>query len=303
MLTKKRIILLAILIFVCVITPVMGTCRKETAEAGQSMQVITIWQIDGFEGGKGSRAQFLQNKADSLFRKSKTYAVVTAISAEAARANLKGGNVPDIISYQAGFYGLDGFINAVNFAYKTWCRGGYCLLCVDGNGDFSDASPQNTVINTGKENLYKAAALLTGLNGAAELSGASAYVQLINGKYKYLLGTQRDVYRLITRGVSYQIKAITQFNDLYQNVSILSKDAAKYSACKTFVEYLVKECDDYDKIGLFKDGATLYSDSLRQMENLTFECALKSFVSESFFAQINTAAENGDINMLKTLLK
>jgi hypothetical protein len=267
------------------------------------MMQLDLWQVDSFEGGKGSRGQYLQNKANKLFEGKSIYVTVTNLSAEAVRANLSQGNVPDIISYGAGFYGLENYINAKDFAYKTWCNGGYCMISLDGSADFFDVKSDNTIINSGKDNLVGAAALLLGIGSATTAQSTSAYVQLINGKYKYLLGTQRDIYRFKTRGVTAYVKAVTQFNDLYQNISILTKDEVKYSTCKSFVEYVTTNNGDVDKVGMLAEGKKIYSDQMSVMEGVTYENVLKGVVSKEYHDSLTQAIKNNDINLLKNLLK
>jgi hypothetical protein len=121
---KKRLLALFLLLIVCVVVPIMATlrCSGKMSES-QDIQHLTIWQIDSFEGGKGSRASFLSNLSQKCFKGENCYVTVTALSSDAARENLKNDNLPDIISYGSGFYGLESYINATDFAYKTWCRG------------------------------------------------------------------------------------------------------------------------------------------------------------------------------------
>ncbi|MGN0817734.1 MAG: hypothetical protein ACI4L9_02080 [Candidatus Coproplasma sp.] len=303
MFTKKRLFLIFLLAAIIVAAPIAAAfSRGESGASAQEMQVLTLWQIDSFEGGKGSRAQFLQDTADQLFKGERFYVTVNSISADAARKNIELGTCPDMISYGAGFYGIEELVNCSNFAYKVWCRGGYCLLTLDCQADFSDADAQNTVINGGKDNLVSICALFEGLNGAAVEKPTGAYVSLLNGKYKYLLGTQRDIFRLKTRGAQFITKPLTSFNDLYQNISILSGDK-KYAACKRFVDYLTSENVNVKKLGLFSDGVSLYDDELTAMENLTFSASLKSFVSARYYGEVAAAANSGDLNLLKSLLK
>lgn len=303
MFTKKRLLFIFLLAAIVIAAPVAATFVKpQSGASAEEMQVIVLWQIDSFEGGKGSRAQFLQDRADELLKGESVYVTVTSLSAEAARKNFSLGTFPDMISYGAGFYGLEELVNSFDFAYKVWCRGGYCLLSLDGQADFSDATAQNTVINGGKDNLVSVCALFEGLNGAAVEKPTGAYVALLGGKYKYLLGTQRDIFRLKTRGADFKIKPLTSFNDLYQNISILTR-GKKYSACKRFVDYLTGESTDVKKLGLFRDGGGVYDDELREMENLTFCSTLKSFVSQRYLGEVCAAVNSGDLNLLKSLLK
>lgn len=226
---------------------------------------------------------------------------MTSLSADAVRANLQNGNIPDIISYGAGFYGLESYINADSFTYKTWCRGGYCLISID--GDFSDVTAQNTIVNFGKDNLTDIAALMCGLDGADELKPTAAYLQLINNKYKYLLGTQRDIYRFKTRNIAVKVKAIMQYNDLYQNISILTSDSKRSKLCLNFINYLLENNDDLNKIGMIAPDRNIYTDEMKVLEGLSFDYTLKGFVSQSYINQLNQAIKNKNLNLIKNLLK
>ena len=100
--------LLFLLCFAVIITvPIMASMKKTGKADTNEMTVLTLWQIDGFEGGKGSRATFLQNLADKFSKTSGCYITVNSLSSDAARLNLSKGNIPDLISYGAGIYGIE----------------------------------------------------------------------------------------------------------------------------------------------------------------------------------------------------
>ena len=279
----------------------MATVNKTGKADADEMTVLTLWQIDGFEGGKGSRATYLQNLADEFSKSSGCYITVNSLSADAARLNLGKGNVPDLISYGAGMYGIEGYIRGDNL-YYNWCNGGYCFLSVDTSANFEDITTENLVINGGTGNLVGAAALLCGVNGADVVKPTAAYVKLINGEYKYLLGTQRDIFRLRTRGVAFSIKPVTEFNDLYQNVSITCSDTRKSASAKQFVEYLLKNKDRITALGLMADGKSLYDDEMRLMEGMTYAYRLTAPINEKMKNEINNSIINCDIKNLKNLL-
>lgn len=282
----------------CVAVIIAFTCLATKNESGgavsENSSVLRIWQIDGFEGGRGSRADYLQQTGNQFSKENNCYVTVTSLSSEAVRLNLQHGNVPDIISYPAGIYGLEGFISG----YKTWCGGAYCLLTL--NGDFSDVNINNTILNSGKENFAKACAILCELNGCAEDKPTAAYVKLINNEYKYLLGTQRDIFRLKTRGVTFAVKPLEQYNDLYQNISIVSSSAQKAQANK-YIEYLLSKSDGITKLGLVTDQ-TVYDDEMKAMTNLNVQFKLVTAVSNEKRKQIENCIVRGDIIILKSLL-
>ena len=274
-----------------------GAEGKDTAE---SLTVLTLWQIDSFEGGRGSRAEYLAALGKQFSEENNTYIEVTSLTAEAARANIESGTVPDMISYGAGFYGIEGVI-ADKYSATAWCRGAYCLLAI-GDSDFSDVTAENTVINEGKDNLAAAAALFVGVDGADYYSPTSAYLQLLNGKYKYLLGTQRDIVRLTVRGAQFSVKALTEFNDLYQYISVLAT-AQKGELCYNFTQYIISHSEELTDISMMMDGYRLYSSALGELEGLSFDYTVSPIVSQQTYERLKNAVNDGDINLLKTLLK
>lgn len=296
----QQLVCFTLLAVIAVCVPVLAVKRRnDNAAAGvEQRTVLSVWQIDSFEGGKGSRADFLQSAGDGYSERAACYINVISLSAEAARQNLSAGTVPDIISYGAGVYGLESYIDG----YTQWCHGSYCFLTVDGGADFADISPENTVINAGKENLSGGAALFCGVNGADVENSTTAYVKLLGGKYKYLLGTQRDVFRLITRGVSFKVKPVTQFNDLYQNISVTAQ-GRRTGLSQGFIDYLTEKLPEVNKIGLLGATDGLYDNEMRELEGLDYECKLTSPVSFQTRQSIENAIFSNNINMLKNLLK
>lgn len=297
-----RFLIFALCFSVLIAVPIMAAFSKTgEADSGDNMSVLSLWQIDGFEGGKGSRATYLQNIGDDFSKKGGCYVTVTAITADAARMNLSSGNVPDLISYSAGTYGIESYLRG-DAPYYNWCHGGYCFLTLDTSANFEDITTENLIINGGTDNLVGAAALLCGVNGAEVAKPTGAYVKLINGEYKYLLGTQRDIFRLRTRGVAFSVKPVTEFNDLYQNISVTASDAKKRTYANRFVNYLSERCDEVSRLGLMAKGQNLYDDEMRCMEGLNYENKLTLPVSENVKKQIDSAISNCDINLLKNLI-
>lgn len=294
----KPLLCFIICVAVCITVPCVAASKGKSESGSQSKSVLRIWQIDSFEGGKGSRADFLQRIGNEFSENADCYVTVTSLSADAARINLSNGNVPDLISYGAGMYGIESFIDG----WYGWCYGSYCLLTLDTNSDFSDVNASNTVINRGKDNLPSVAALFIGLEKADYEKPASAYVKLINGKYKYLLGTQRDVYRLKTRQVSFCVKAVTEYNDLYQNISA-TLQSENSAAAKRFIDYLLLKCGEVSALGLLSGAKTGYDDEMRNLEGQTYEYRVLSPVSKETYERLKSLTAAGDINSLKNLLK
>ena len=111
--------------------------------------IITLWHIDTFEGGIGSRQDFL-SKASVRFEKryEGVFVCVIGYTVEEAQENINKGIYPDMISYGIGF---DNYRNMREIRAKSkyactvngkkaavgWCRGGYVLLShgSEENGD------------------------------------------------------------------------------------------------------------------------------------------------------------------------
>lgn len=301
---KRIAALIILMVMIVVAAPIsyVMTRPSENKDEEPNLQLIELWQIDGFEGGKGSRANFLSNTAKECFKGQNIYFEITSLSADAARANIADGRVPDIISYNAGFYGIEQIVNE-KYGYTTWCSGGYCLITLDSSSDFSDVTAENTVINEGKDNLTEICALVAGLSGADRESSVNAYLKLLDGSYKYLLGTQRDIYRFISRKTEYYVKPLSGFNDLYQNISVLTTDKDKCATAKNFIDYLTAN-NNVSALGLFSNN-TEYSDNqaMREMMNANYVLKLNSYCSQDYINELLNAAKSGDLNKIKNLLK
>lgn len=264
----------------------------------EELSMLTLWQIDSFEGGTGSRADYLRAVAEQFSAGRQLYIEVTSLTAVAARQNLENGVVPDIISYGAGFYGIESIVKG---SPEVWCMGAYCMISLN-NADFGAATAENTVINSGRDNLSGAAALFRGVYGADASAPTSAYVQLINGEYDYLLGTQRDIQRLKTRNVNFYVEPVTQFNDLYQYIAVLSQNAYKASVADEFIVYLLSQWQTLTKLSMLSVGNSLYSDRLHVLE-VQYEYGLPAVAGREAIEKIMTAIRAEDINLLKSLLK
>lgn len=298
---------LALRVFLCLLSvailisiPILAKSGKAENKDEESLIVLNVWEVDSFEGGKGSRANFLQRVGDEL---PNCYVKVTTLTAEAARQNLKSGNIPDMISYGAGTFGLEQYINDRD-PFSAWCRGGYCLLSIVDSADFADITSKNTLINCGIDNNVEIAAMFEGLSDAVYEKPTGAYVDLINGKYKYLLGTQRDIFRLQTRGVAFKVKPLTKFNDIYQLISITSKDDGKIESSRKFIAKLKESWSKLDQIGMLDcQNRHIYDGEMNQLEDLEFDLAIKSPMSLEIKTKLDEAVKNKDENQVKSLLK
>ncbi len=146
------------------------------------------------------------------------------------------------------------------------------------------------------------AAAVCGLKDADSLKSTAAYVKLINGNYKYLFGTQRDIFRLKTRGVGFKVKPITEFNDLYQLLSV-TRHGKRTGHSLRFVQYVCTRRSEVNKIGMLTDAVGLYDDEMRQMEGQKYDMKLSFPINAETRRSLENAMSTGDINILKNLLK
>lgn len=228
-------VLLAAIILATVFYP---TARVQQG-AGEDACVVTVWNVDTFEGGKGSRTSFLQRVA-RLAEHGNTYYRVLSYTAEGAQAAMQEGDYPDILSFGIGLevdrercIALGGTFAGSALALP-WCRGRYLLFSL--SDDFEEAG--NTAISAGGCNLAGAAAYFAGIEGE-ERESLAAYLAFLNGEFRYLLGTQRDENRFAARGATVYTKALPEYCDLYQYICVFSQ--ALREECMDFVGRLLSE--------------------------------------------------------------
>lgn len=298
---RRILALVAVIVVVAVTTPLLYFSAGKVQDDEQKMQLVELWQIDGFEGGKGSRAEYLSSMAKRCFDSERVYFSVTTLTAQAAMLNIKAGVLPDIISYNSGFLWANEIIDDRDFAYRTWCSGMYCLIAADEDADFKDVTASNTVVNAGKDNLADVVTVLAGLYGASSSSPTSAYVQVLNGDYKYLLGTQRDIFRFRARNTPVKVLPLGAFNDLSQNISVTTACGDKYLTCIRYIEYLMTN-NDVSSLGLFSQN-THYDDELAELAAAQVLFRLPANCSANYIEQLKDAAKRGDVNKIKSLVK
>ncbi len=269
--------------------------------------IITMWQIDGFEGGLGSRKQFLLSVARD-FEKQNTGVLVMVINHTftSAEQSMSEGIYPDIISYSNGLDVKNMLpLNATRYAgggrigekvYATaWCRGGYVLIK---NLDLTQSEQDTIIVSSGKYTQPLLAMNLEGLEfeKIEILSPMNAYTKFTMGKNLFFLGTQRDVVRLTNRGFNFSATPLTKFNDLYQYVSLTSTDQNKSIYAKRFIDYLLsdKVQAKLNKINMLSPYVNVNFDIefLNEMQNVN------NFSTISAFYPLGKLVEIQDMSML-----
>ena len=257
----------------------------QKSEKAEARIVVRVWNIDTFEGGKGSRTAFLKSVAREL--KGEAFYLVTSYTLEGALSAFAEGDAPDVLSFGVGlsefaerllplpYSFAGGELGGKTLAYP-WCMGGYYLFSLTG---FEGEG--RTALSVGGENLPAVAARLEGIWGE-ETESVAAYTGFLSGKYRYLLGTQRDVCRFQARGVSVQARPLTKYCDLYQYIGILSSE--KRDASLAFVEALLSPevQGRLSQIGMFP------------LEN-NAERTVSVFSSREALGRLAAAAREGDV--------
>ena len=167
-----------------------------------------------------------------------------------------------------------------------WAAGGYFRFSLH-----EDLSAEGeTAVSCGGANLAGVAAALSGISGEA-LPSQDAYVAFLNGEYRYLLGTQRDVCRFRARNVTVYSEPLAAYNDLFQYISILSEE--KREICLAFVRELLSDETQgrLSEIGMYppRDIASCLTPSV--------------FCSAEGLREIENAAREGDGKFLEKYLK
>lgn len=111
----SRASLLTFLIGIMIVTPTLTIFYKNKKDAidekfigkkASYQGVITLWNVDTFEGGSSSKVSFLESVAASFEKKYKGALIkVENLTIDEMIANLKMGNVPNLFSFGTGVAG------------------------------------------------------------------------------------------------------------------------------------------------------------------------------------------------------
>ena len=265
--------------------------------------VINVWQIDSFEGGTGSRTNFLKEISKKFEKKNNgVFVNIESITVEKAEKLISSGQKrPDIVSYGASVkiddslfitLQLENEINLVSDAITEksvpWCMGAYFMLGDSdktkwGNDGFIKETKKGsyTVFSVGVPERNGHNALIDYVldiqNDYAVFYGTS---QEIFDAYNYsekvlrMIGTQRDLYRL----QSLEKRELARkgdvtflgYTDLFQYISILNCNNDKKTATMNkYVDFLIAKTqqDCLGDIGMFpviKEAQPQYNNSFME---------------------------------------
>ena len=232
-LTIAAWLLLAALIPAALFFPV------EQREEAARETVVRIWNVDTFEGGKESRTAFLRRAAALAEQKQKGVLYnVTSYTEEGVREAFARGETPDILSFGIGMGDVFSLLADTKGTEPVpWCCGAYYLFSLTDDLPERGAPDGSVALSAGGANFPEASAYFAGIEGE-KVQSLSAYLGFLSGEYDFLLGTQRDVCRFQSRGVTVYSRLLPAYCDLMQYVAVLRTE---HSACSGFVGTLLSE--------------------------------------------------------------
>lgn len=207
-------------------------------------------------GGVGARSQFLLRRAAEFEKKHPGVLIsVQTYTAEGLAEKLKAGETPDLVSYGLGTE-LSGAVElTADYAFSAgeydgqfalpWCMGGYVLIANPSASEIPEPPYRFDSLLVSK-NPYGQPLAALALEGYTAgqlqvLDPMDAYVSFVGGKIPYFLGTQRDLHRLERRNFEVLTRPLTQYDDLYQCISVLSETPARAYYAQAFVTFLLSE--------------------------------------------------------------
>lgn len=240
------------LVFVLAFTPLVAAKKTRTdndfpLKPTEHERILTLWHVETFEGGVGSRGDFITGHAVEFGKKGR-HVLVKTHTIESAKESLKKGEKPDLVSFGIGADFVVPMAKRVTLTVAgekvksrafVWAQGGYFLFRKSG-----DETPIKTLtISDGGKNLPLGAANLTGVKyeNIETVKSTDAYLKLISGNTDAMLGTQRDIRRFTVKNFAYTATPLEKYNDLYQYVAITTDDEDKLPTAKAFAEYLLSE--------------------------------------------------------------
>lgn len=297
-----KIMLCAITVGVVIFAPAVAYKKTSSVESFPKTTptyktVVKLWNIDVFEGGIGSRGDFL-SKVSLGFKGSGTLVMVISHTVESAKKSVEKGEIPDIVSFGVGVDFLTPYVKKLSetefkggenggqtYAYP-WCRGGYFLITKTEDNQPIDqliVSQNEYNMPYGAINMSKLSAIDTVFEEPLK-----AYTDFLSGKGA-LLGTQRDIWRLQKRGVSFFAKPLEKFCDLIQYVAVTTCEESKFSVCHDFCKYLLSNGvqNKITEIGMFPMKNNPYADGLGQYQLKNTEYTVSPFTSAQFIKELN----------------
>jgi len=294
--------------------------------------VLTLYNIETFEGGTNSRTKFLQQQALNFNKKQNNcFVVVKTLSPDQLALNIRNNNLPDLYSFGVGVGSyIQGFLSELDVNSKIrsdlsqygkksgkllaypYILSGYCLISHENYT--TDEDSLSSLVKADSKNKMLGLSLSNAFNGAEVLfqngitlsesdllettSSYDAYKNFLNKKTKSLLGTARDVARCKNREENGSLSAcrynfLGNYSDLVQYISVVdSGSSVKTLFAKEFATFLTSESSQ-NSLADFGLFSTLESNIYEEGYMLEFENVLKEeLTSVSAFISNEEMAQN-----------
>lgn len=313
----------------------------EDTVIGSYKGILTLWHIENFEGGIGSRENFLFKRAVE-FEKANEGVFIQVLNMTDSQMlnNLANGATFDIISFSQGtgniissylktYEGkinvLDNFSQGISVDGKyfglPYSSGGYAILAYADmlkkanikkedilSSLFSAKISKSNAVSlavgfSAFNNPLKALTTITqaksgSLNeNAFSKTQSEAYSEFLNKEAIFLVGTQRDIARILSRENAGKLEEmviipIPDFTDLVQYAAI-SKTADKFKAATAtkFLEFLTSDIVQrkLNSVGLIPViQENIYSSDKYMAE---FESAIKKAMTNNVFISAEKITE------------
>ncbi|MBP5308276.1 MAG: hypothetical protein J6Z34_03970 [Clostridia bacterium] len=255
---------LALLVAFALVSPYFLDKRlsEKSSVKTEEKKVLVLWHADTFEGGTGSRQDFLMKTAVA-FEKANPGVLVSVVkhSEKSVAKNFSEGVLPDLISFGIGINCVAEYAKPLktgknNVFFNSARSGGIAYFYPYAYGRyilFRSGKDGGAVVSQGNNNLPLFAAARENFTFDKALGTEESYASFVGGKYGVLLGTQRDVYRLTRRGFDFTCEPFGVFTDLVQYIAVTATDADRISLSARFADYVVSDAVQkrLPEIGLF----------------------------------------------------
>ena len=281
---KKRRLLRAAAVLLCIAALVLP-CLLPRGSDGARIEnryeyegVLTLYNLDSFEGGVGSRADFLSRAALRFEKKYKgVFVQVVPVSEYELTDRLGRGLLPDLFLYS---YGYDHFLadyvqdytGRVNFLDNLDVSEHAVPVWMGGYFTFARAGEHPYVAGYGAFNDPVLACVLANDELVPEhVEGQKAAYEQFVFHEKNLIGTQRDVIRTEKDGENVAASPLGGFSDLVQFGAVVPINEERAYFSQLFLEYLTSDevQKDLGRIGMFSTtGERLYDGVRGEFEAL-----------------------------------
>lgn len=250
-----KIVISLFLVFTLCFTVVSGKYSiDKVTDKDDYKCILSVWHVDTFQGGSNSRKQFLSNISKDFEKENKGVIVsVNDRKIENIEDDFNRGVFPDLISFGNGLL-VEPTVNIkLNDSFFTctengklksvpWCCGNYFLIK---NVDFNYKKRDINSLVVSKSAYNQPLLCFNEIDKTFMKidvkESDKAFVSFYYGEYEYLLGTQRDIVKLENLNKKYEYECISSFNDLFQYLSITSRQKDKQIYSQKFIEYLLSD--------------------------------------------------------------